>query len=99
MPPGLYETGEYHWRKSGEAHINDPAGIAALQNAVREKNQRSYDEYAANAHAAVKAVTLRGLLDFDYSKAQSIPLEQVEPWHEVVRRYVTHYSLLDLFLL
>lgn len=89
LPPGLPETGEYHWRDGGEAHINDPAGIAALQDAVREKNQRSYDAYAANARKQVRAVTLRGLLEFDYAKGQEIPLEQVEPWHEIVKRFVT----------
>lgn len=89
LPPGLPETGEYHWRDGGEAHINDPSGIAMLQDAVREKNQSSYDAYAANARRQVRAVTLRGLLDFDFSKAEPIPLEQVEPWHEIVRRFAT----------
>jgi glutamate synthase (NADPH/NADH) len=89
VPPGLPESGEYHWRDNGEAHINDPTGIANLQDAVREKNQKSYDAYAANARNQVKNVTLRGLLDFDYSKGEEIPIEQVEPWHEIVRRFVT----------
>lgn len=89
LAPGLPETGEYHWRDGGEAHINDPSGIAHLQNAVREENQAAYDSYAENARRQVRAVTLRGLLDFDYAKAQEIPLEQVEPWHEIVRRFVT----------
>ncbi|GAA5871202.1 hypothetical protein JCM1840_000141 [Sporobolomyces johnsonii] len=89
LPPGLPETGEYHWRDGGEAHINDPAGIASLQDAVREKNQKSYDAYSANALKQVRAVTLRGILDFDYEKALPIPLEQVEPWHEIVKRFVT----------
>ncbi|GAA5893171.1 hypothetical protein JCM6882_003903 [Rhodosporidiobolus microsporus] len=63
LPPGLPESGEYHFRTGGEAHINDPAGVSA--------------------------VTLRGLLEFDHVKAQAIPVEQVEPWHEIVRRFVT----------
>ncbi|KAI5479957.1 GOGAT, glutamate synthase [Pseudohyphozyma bogoriensis] len=87
--PGLVETGEYHWRDGGEAHINDPTGIAQLQNAVRAENQAAYDAYAANARAQVRAVTLRGLLDFDFTKGKEIPVEQVEPWHEIVKRFVT----------
>jgi glutamate synthase (NADH) len=87
VPPGLPESGEYHWRDNGEAHINDPTGIANLQDAVREKNQKSYDAYAANARSQVQNVTLRGLLDFDFSKGEEIPIEQVEPWHEIVRRF------------
>lgn len=89
LPPGMPESGEYHWRAGGEAHINDPAGIANLQDAVREKNQTAYDAYSKNAHEQVKAVTLRGLLEFDYGAATPIPIEQVEPWNEIVRRFVT----------
>ncbi|EFP88939.2 glutamate synthase [NADPH] [Puccinia graminis f. sp. tritici CRL 75-36-700-3] len=89
QPPGLPESGEYHWRDGGEAHINDPVSIANLQDAVRSKNQSAYDVYSQNAQKQVRAVTLRGLLDFDYESAQSIPLEQVEPWHELVKRFCT----------
>ena len=45
-PVGLPETGEYHWRDGGDAHINDPAAIASLQDAVRNKNERAYEAYA-----------------------------------------------------
>ncbi|KAH8914660.1 glutamate synthase [Atractiella rhizophila] len=89
IPPGLPESGEYHWRDGGEAHINDPHGIANMQDAVREKNQRAWDMYSTNMQEQVERVTLRGLLDFDYERAQSIPIEQVEPWHEIAKRFVT----------
>ncbi|EGN96049.1 hypothetical protein SERLA73DRAFT_93995 [Serpula lacrymans var. lacrymans S7.3] len=89
VPPGMPESGEYHWRDGGEAHINDPAGIANLQDAVREKNQKAYDAYAQNANDQTKSVHLRGLLDFRYETATPIPIEQVEPWNEIVRRFVT----------
>ncbi|KAH9945975.1 NADPH-dependent glutamate synthase [Epithele typhae] len=89
VPPGLPESGEYHWRSGGEAHINDPAGIAHLQDAVREKNQGAYEAYAANANEQTRAVHLRGLLDFKYDQATAIPIDQVEPWNEIVRRFVT----------
>lgn len=89
LPPGMPESGEYHWRDGGEAHINDPTGIANLQDAVREKNQTAYDAYSRNADEQVKRVQLRGLLDFRYESATAIPIEQVEPWNEIVRRFVT----------
>jgi glutamate synthase (NADPH/NADH) len=89
IPPGMPESGEYHWRDGGEAHINDPAGIANLQDAVREKNQSAYDAYARNANEQTKSVHLRGLLDFRYESTTPIPIEQVEPWNEIVRRFVT----------
>jgi glutamate synthase (NADPH/NADH) len=83
------ESGEYHWRDGGEAHINDHAGIAYLQDAVREKNQAAYDAYSRNANEQTKSVQLRGLLEFRYENAIAIPIEQVEPWNEIVRRFVT----------
>ncbi|KAH7107808.1 NADPH-dependent glutamate synthase [Auriculariales sp. MPI-PUGE-AT-0066] len=89
LPHGMPESGEYHWRDGGEAHINDPAGIANLQDAVREKNQSAYDAYSRNSLEMVRNVTLRGLLDFKYDEATSIPIEQVEPWNQIVRRFVT----------
>ncbi|KAF8636732.1 hypothetical protein AX17_003535 [Amanita inopinata Kibby_2008] len=89
LPPGMPESGEYHWRDGGEAHINDPTGIANLQDAVREKNQTAYDAYARNANQQTQAVHLRGLLDFRYETVNPIPIEQVEPWNEIVRRFVT----------
>ncbi|EGG05651.1 uncharacterized protein MELLADRAFT_48761 [Melampsora larici-populina 98AG31] len=89
LPPGLPESGEYHWRDGGEAHINDPASIANLQDAVRSKNQSAYDAYSLNARKQVEAVTLRGLIDFDFPAAEPIPIDEVEPWHEIVRRFCT----------
>lgn len=89
LPPGLPESGEYHWRDGGEAHVNDPMGMANLQDAVRTKNQKSYDAYAENARNMIKAVTLRGLLDFDYESAKPVPIEEVEEWQEIVKRFCT----------
>ncbi|KAF8905962.1 NADPH-dependent glutamate synthase [Gymnopilus junonius] len=89
LPPGMPESGEYHWRDGGEAHINDPVGIANLQDAVREKNQLAYDSYARNANQQAQSIHLRGLLEFRYEAATPIPIEQVEPWNEIVRRFVT----------
>ncbi|CAG8505587.1 4843_t:CDS:2, partial [Cetraspora pellucida] len=89
IPQGLPESGEYHWRDGGEPHINDPVGIANLQDAVRLKNQSAYDAYARNAYEKIKSCTLRGLLDFDFDNSKAIPLDQVEPWTEIVKRFCT----------
>ncbi|KAF9532316.1 NADPH-dependent glutamate synthase [Crepidotus variabilis] len=89
IPPGMPESGEYHWRDGGEAHINDPSGLASLQDAVREKNQSAYDSYARNANEQAQSIHLRGLLEFRYENTTAIPIEQVEPWNEIVRRFVT----------
>ena len=85
----LPEAGEYHWRDGGDSHINDPKSIANLQDAVREKNEKAYSDYSLSEYEQIKKCTLRGLLDFDYESGTEIPLEQVEPWTEIVRRFCT----------
>lgn len=87
--PGLPETGEYHWRDGGEGHINDPKSIAAIQNAVRTKDDKSYEAYSLSAYEQIKNCTLRGLLDFDFESAKPVRIEEVEPWTEIVRRFCT----------
>lgn len=87
--PGLAESGEYHWRDGGEPHVNDPVAIANIQDAVRTKNDKSYEAYSMSEYEAIKNCTLRGMLDFDFEQRASIPIDQVEPWPEIVRRFVT----------
>ncbi|KAK2733202.1 glutamate synthase [NADH] [Myotisia sp. PD_48] len=87
--PGLPESGEYHWRDGGEPHINDPVSIANMQDAVRTKNDKSYEAYAASEYEQIKNCTLRGMLDFDFEQRSPVPIDQVEPWTEIVRRFVT----------
>lgn len=87
--PGLTESGEYHWRDGGEAHINDPTSIANIQDAVRTKNDKSYEAYSRAEYESIKACTLRGLLDFKFDECTPVPIDQVEPWTEIVRRFCT----------
>jgi glutamate synthase (NADPH/NADH) len=87
--PGLAETGEYHWRDGGEPHVNDPTAIANIQDAVRTKNDKSYEAYSRAELERIKDCTLRGLLDFDFEQRPPVPIDQVEPWTEIVRRFCT----------
>ena len=87
--PGLAETGEYHWRDGGEPHVNDPTAIANIQDAVRSKNDKSYEAYSRAELERIKDCTLRGLLDFDFEQRAPVPIDQVEPWTEIVRRFCT----------
>ncbi|KAI8073820.1 hypothetical protein BC940DRAFT_329381 [Gongronella butleri] len=89
QPRALPETGEYHWRAGGQQHIAEPAGMAYLQDAVRQKNQATYEAYSKNAREAVSRCALRGLLTFDTESAHAISIEKVEPWTSIVRRFVT----------
>lgn len=86
---GLPESGEYHWRDGGEAHVNDPASIANIQDAVRTKNDKSYEAYSLSEYEQIKACTLRGLLDFKFDECTPVPIDQVEPWTDIVRRFCT----------
>ncbi|CAO3641354.1 unnamed protein product [Cunninghamella blakesleeana] len=88
-PVTLPESGEYHWRDGGEPHIAEPATIANLQDAVRSKNQNAYDTYSRHSYEAIKKCTLRGMLEFDFAKGKEIPIEQVESWDKIVKRFVT----------
>ncbi|KAI1447436.1 glutamate synthase [Annulohypoxylon stygium] len=87
--PGLPESGEYHWRDGGEAHINDPTSIANVQDAVRTKNDKSYEAYSRAEYEQIKSCTLRGMLDFKFEESTPIPIEQVEPWTAIVTRFCT----------
>lgn len=89
LPKGLPESGEYHYRDGGDAHVNAPSAIANMQDAVRNKNEKAYDEYSKKEYEAIKDCTLRGLLDFKFDDCTPIPIDQVEPWTEIVQRFVT----------
>ena len=81
--------GVYAWRNEGEYHQWNPETIALLQHAVRHGGYASYEEFSrlVNEDAARKA-TLRGLLRFRPAGAP-IPLEEVEPAAEIVKRFST----------
>src|SRR5262249_36739139 len=66
-----------------------PDTIAKLQHATRANNYRTYKEYAhlVNDQSA-RLMTLRGLFDFNWA-AEAIPLEEVEPAKEIVKRFST----------
>ncbi|MBI4198462.1 MAG: glutamate synthase large subunit, partial [Chloroflexi bacterium] len=81
--------GLYQWRRGGEYHMYNPETIARLQIAARTNNYKLYREFAALIDGEEQQLcTLRGLLDFSWSEAP-IPLEEVEPATEIVRRFAT----------
>jgi glutamate synthase (NADPH) large chain len=85
---GLNIGGEYRWRRNGERHMFNPTTIAKLQQAVRLSDQDSYDVYANAVNDQAKnLMTIRGLFEFD--NLNPIPLEEVEPWTEIVKRFKT----------
>ncbi|EDO17051.1 hypothetical protein Kpol_530p21 [Vanderwaltozyma polyspora DSM 70294] len=85
----LPESGEYHFRDGGYKHINEPTAIASLQDSVRNKNEDAWAMYVRKEMEAIRDCTLRGLLELDFENSSPIPLEQVEPWTEIARRFAT----------
>lgn len=82
--------GEYAFRIRGEEHMWTPDAIAKLQHSTRSNNVNSYKEYAQIINDQSKRVlTLRGLFEFNIDPANTIPLDQVEPAKEIVKRFVT----------
>ena len=80
--------GDYRWRRNGEAHMLNPSTIAKLQQAVRYNQPESYDSYSKMINEQnEKLMTLRGL--FEFSSFDPIPLDQVEPWTDIVKRFKT----------
>ena len=85
---GLNIGGDYRWRRNGERHMFNPTTIAKLQQAVRLSDQASYDTYAkAVNEQAENLMTIRGLFEFD--NLDPIPLDEVEPWTDIVKRFKT----------
>ncbi|XP_017430016.1 glutamate synthase [NADH], amyloplastic isoform X2 [Vigna angularis] len=84
----LPNPGDYHWRKGGEVHLNDPLAIAKLQEAARTNSADAYKQYAKFIHELNKACNLRGLLKFKETAAK-IPIDEVEPASEIVKRFCT----------
>jgi glutamate synthase domain-containing protein 2/glutamate synthase domain-containing protein 1/glutamate synthase domain-containing protein 3 len=80
--------GDYCYRKNGERHLWTPFSVAKLQHAVRNNDQKSYDEFAESINQqAENHCTLRGL--FDFRETESVPLDEVEPAAEIVKRFCT----------
>jgi glutamate synthase domain-containing protein 2/glutamate synthase domain-containing protein 3 len=81
--------GSYHFRVNGEYHLLNPETISKLQHSVREQNFKSFEEYAALIDAQSRNLaTLRSLMKIKKAR-KPVPLEQVEPAKEIVKRFTT----------
>lgn len=80
--------GEYQWRKDGEMHLFNPETIHTLQQAVQKGDYELYKKYSQliNDHGK-QYFRLRDLLEF--KQRESIPLEEVEPIENIMRRFKT----------
>jgi len=86
--PFLATGGVYQWKRDGEFHLWNPDSIAALQDAARKADCKKYQEFAQLINEqSGNPTTLRSLLKF--KKTNSIPVEEVEPVSEIVRRFAS----------
>jgi len=90
-PAGALELdfgGEYHFRHEGERHLWNPTTVSRLQHAVIYDDADAYADYArAVNEQSQKLCTLRGL--FEFTDGESVPIEEVEPASEIVKRFCT----------
>ncbi len=81
--------GDYAYRVRGDAHSWTPTSIANLQHATRGKSKELYDKFAKEINEQnERLLTLRGLFELKYAD-KPIPLEEVEPAENIVKRFAT----------
>ncbi|MFI6643737.1 glutamate synthase large subunit [Streptomyces sp. NPDC050504] len=81
--------GEYQWRREGEPHLFDPETVFRLQHATRSKRYDIFKQYTGRVNEqSERLMTLRGLFGFT-SDRPAIPVDEVEPVSEIVKRFST----------
>jgi glutamate synthase (NADPH/NADH) large chain len=85
--------GEYQWRREGEPHLFDPETVFRLQHATRTGRYDIFKQYTSRVDdQARRLMTLRGLFTFKdagVTGRQPVPIEEVEPVSEIVKRFST----------
>ncbi len=85
----LVVGGQYQYREGGEYHLLNPLTISKVQHAVRNNNPATFQEYTDLIDDQNRNLcTLRGLLKLKYAD-QPIPIDEVEPAKEIVKRFTT----------
>ncbi|MEO6023210.1 MAG: glutamate synthase-related protein, partial [Burkholderiales bacterium] len=89
LATALDAGGEYAFRVRGEEHMWTPDAIAKLQHSAQKNSLETYKEYAKIINDQSKRhMTFRGLFDIKPAGAP-IPIEEVEPAKEIVKRFAT----------
>ena len=82
--------GEYQWRRDGEHHLFNPETVYKLQHATREGRYDLFKDYTATVNDQSERLgTLRGLFRLKTEDRVPIPLDEVEPVSEIVKRFST----------
>ena len=82
--------GEYQWRREGEHHLFNPETVYRLQHATRAGRYDVFKQYTkAVDDQSRELATLRGLFRLKTGVRPAIPVEDVEPVSEIVKRFST----------
>ncbi len=88
--PVLNNPGDFHWRSGGDTHMWNPNTIFNLQVAARTNSAEAYREFARQANEeSTRRCAFRGLLRFRGDQQETIPVDEVEPASEIVKRFAT----------
>jgi len=87
---GMLDVGGiYQYRQRGEEHAWTPQNVAQLQHAVRGNDHKNYEEFAKSVNEqSERLLSIRGLMEFKNADT-AIPLDEVEPASEIVKRFST----------
>jgi glutamate synthase (NADPH/NADH) large chain len=82
--------GEYQWRREGELHLFNPQTVFKLQHSTRQGRYDIFKQYtSAVDEQAGRLMTLRGLFKFKEGVRPPVPIDEVEPVEEIVKRFAT----------
>ncbi len=82
--------GEYQWRREGEPHLFNPDTVFKLQHATRTRRYEIFKEYTRKVDSqAEQLMTLRGLFRLKEGERPPVPIDEVEPASEIVKRFST----------
>jgi len=87
--PLLENYGQFHYRDGKEQHLNTPESMVNLQIAARTNSREAFKTFSRITNEQTSKVALRGQLKFKKDASKKIPLDQVEPASEIVKRFVT----------
>jgi glutamate synthase (NADPH/NADH) large chain len=89
-PRRLEVGGEYQWRREGELHLFNPETVFLLQHATRSRQYDIFRQYTAKVdELGARAGSLRGLFALKTGVREPVPLDEVEPASEIVKRFAT----------
>ena len=82
--------GEYQWRREGEHHLFNPETVYKLQHATRAGRYDIFNQYTRLVDEQSERLgTLRGLFRFKTEERTPVPIDEVEPASEIMKRFNT----------